>query len=473
NPEAVGRLVLNHLIARTAEHGSVLLVLDNVDTPSLLSDPQLGTLPAHPRLHVAATTRLGEADFAGSSRLAPIRIEGLSRSESVSLLRSWREFATPDDEAAAHELAELLDGFTLAVEQAAVHLATRPDLRVRTYLDHLKARGLTRTDALTGKDERARMEHQESSLSLVLESALASLEKTVPGALTVLGLAAAMPPEAIAWPWLESIVRAHYPELAEPTDDDLEGAWPRIRRTLHSRGLIGDGRYPGITGRMHRLIAAHLAPAHTPAGNPAALVDEHAISRAEQLSKDRTIVPELWEVDALLDALPRPLAANPDNLERFADFFAFVAQAHVTDSRASGMLGELLRRLAGTHSRLEALAQTVLALMLEHQDPTLYQESLQISRTLATTQPGNLQVLWGLGVAAARIALLTTDSGEASALWLEAATSFRAALAIQPDHPQLARMSHRSALDYAETNPPDRDEWVAYAAALAERFGFE
>ena len=97
NPEAVGRLVLKHLIARTAEHGSVLLVLDNVDTPRLLSDPQLGRLPAHSRLHVAATTRLGEADFAGSSRLAPIRIEGLSHSESVSLLRSWREFATPDE----------------------------------------------------------------------------------------------------------------------------------------------------------------------------------------------------------------------------------------------------------------------------------------------------------------------------------------------------------------------------------------
>ena len=33
-------------------------------------------------------------------------------------------------------------------------------------------------------------------------------------------------------------------------------------------------------------------------------------------------------------------------------------------------------------------------------------------------------------------------------------------------------MSYQAALDYAYCDPDDRDEWLAYAAELAERFRF-
>ena len=33
-------------------------------------------------------------------------------------------------------------------------------------------------------------------------------------------------------------------------------------------------------------------------------------------------------------------------------------------------------------------------------------------------------------------------------------------------------MSYYVALYYADCHPDDRDEWLAYAAELAERFGF-
>ena len=115
--------------------------------------------------------------------------------------------------------------------------------------------------------------------------------------------------------------------------------------------------------------------------------------------------------------------------------------------------------------------------MLENSDPgqalKLYRESLGIRRERAARLPGNLQALWDLGVATARLAqLLPTKDPERIPLWREAAISFRDALAIQPENKELARMSYYAALYYADCDPDDRDEWLAYAAELAERFGF-
>ena len=115
--------------------------------------------------------------------------------------------------------------------------------------------------------------------------------------------------------------------------------------------------------------------------------------------------------------------------------------------------------------------------MLRNSDPgqalELYEESLGIRRELSSQLPGNLQALWDLGVSAARLAqLLPTKHPERVPLWREAASSLRDALAIQPEHRELARMSCLVALYYADCDPDDRDEWLAYAAELAERFGF-
>ncbi len=103
----------------------------------------------------------------------------------------------------------------------------------------------------------------------------------------------------------------------------------------------------------------------------------------------------------------------------------------------------------------------------------LYRESLGVRRELAAQLPGNLQALSDLGVAAARLAqLLSTEVPERVSLWREVAISFRGALAMQPEHRELGRVSYYAARRYADCDPDDRDEWLAYAAELAERFGF-
>ena len=144
-----------------------------------------------------------------------------------------------------------------------------------------------------------------------------------------------------------------------------------------------------------------------------------------------------------------------------------------------GIGRDLAERLSGDFQARRDLTVALInvAGMLKHSDPgqalKLYEESLRISRELAAQLPGNLQALSDRGVSAARLAqLLPTEDPERIPLWREAAISFRDALAIQPEHRELGRLSYQAALDYADCDPDDRDEWLAYAAELAERFGF-
>ncbi|WP_314814968.1 TIR domain-containing protein [Arachnia propionica] len=671
NPELTGRHVLMELRRRATIGGHVLLILDNVSEPALLTDPQVGVLPQDSGVHVAVTTRLGTEDFAGSSRLEQIHLQGLSIRESVSLLQVFQpsssgghraDFRSEDDRAAAEELAELLDGFTLAVEQAGVYLSTHPEVTVRDYLDHLRSQSLTASDAMLDDDSKTRIEHREKLLSVILDQSLTDLEHTLPGSLRVLRLAAAMPPETIPWPWLEELTKRTNPEVCESTPQFLKGRWTRIRRTLEGRDLITEGRHPGATGRMHRLIADHLKTHNPPETD---LVDEFITHRARKLGDDFTQAPELWEIDTLADALPDILTRKPELLKQVPDFIRFIALNYVTDTRITAMLYDLAEKLSGTSTQTGFLAHSLLgdtlrntdpiqaresyqkslaitrhlaeiwpedlqarrdltvalnnvagmlkysdpgqalglyresldigrdlaaqlsgdfrvrrdltvsldnvagmlkasdpgqalrlyresldirrdlaaqlsgdfqarrdltvalnnvagmlkysdpgqalrlyresldirrdlaaqlsgdfqarrdltvalnnvAGMLKYSDPGqalgLYRESLDIGRELVTQLPGNLQVLWDLAVSAARLAqLLSTEDPERVSLWREAAISFRDALAIQPEHRELGRLSYQAALDYADCDPDDRDEWLAYAAELAERFGF-
>ena len=623
NPELTGRHVLEEL-RRRAAGGHVLLILDNVSESELLTDPQVGVLPQDSGVHVAVTTRLGTEDFAGSSRLEQIHLQGLSIRESVSLLQAFQpsssgghraDFRSEDDRAAAEELAELLDGFTLAVEQAGVYLSTHPEVTVRDYLNHLLSQNLTASDTMLDDGSKARIEHREKLLSVILDQSLTDLEHTLPGSLQVLRLAAAMPPDTIPWPWLEELTRGTNPEVFEPTPQFLKGRWTRIRRTLEGRDLITEGRHPGTTGRMHRLVVDHLRKQNPQETD---LVDEFIVHRAQKLGTDFTQAPELWEIDTLTDALPDILTRKPELLKKVPDFIRHIALRYATDTRITAMLQNLTTNLLDSSTRTGFLSHSLLGDALKNTDPAqareiyqrslviarhlveiwpedfrarwdlavaldnvagmlkysdpgralklyreslgisrelaaelsgdirarrdltvaldnvagmlkysdpgralklyreslgisrelaaellgdfqarrdlsvslinvadmlkysdpgraleLYEESLGIRRELAAQLPGNLQALWDLGDAAARLAqLLPTEDPERIPLWREAAVSLRDALAIQPENKELARMSYYAALYYADCDPDDRDEWLAYAAELAERFGF-
>ena len=400
NPELAGRSVLKELRRRTTS-GHVLLILDNVSESALLTDPQLGVLPKDNSLHVAVTTRLGSEDFAGSTRLKQIHLQGLSIEESVSLLRAFQpdrdgdnspDFRNEDDLAAARELAELLDGFTLAVEQAGVYLSTHPESTVRDYLTYLRSQNLTASDAMLEDREKTQIKHREKLLSVILDQSLTDLEQTLPSSLPVLRLAAAMPPDTIPWPWLKKLTQETIPEVFKPTPQHLKGRWLQIRRTLESRDLITEGKHTGLTGRMHRLIADHLRKQGT---LETSLVDDFVIRRACELSKYSNKAPELWEVDTIMDTLPQTLTRNPKFLEQISDFIRKIALTYLTDTRTAVMLQDLTKQLTGTNTRASFLAHMLLGASLRNTKPkeaiANYEKSLTAIRSITEAQPDDSQ----------------------------------------------------------------------------------
>ena len=449
NPELTGRHVLMEL-RRQAADSHVLLILDNVSEPALLTDPQLGALPEDNSLHVAVTTRLGSEDFAGSTRLKQIHLQGLSIKESVSLLRAFQpdrdgdnspDFRDEDDLAAARELAELLDGFTLAVEQAGVYLSTHPEDTVRDYLNHLRSQNLTASDTMLDDDSKTRIEHREKLLSVILDQSLTDLEHTLPGSCQVLRLAAAMPPDTIPWPWLEELTKRTNPEVFEPTPQFLKGRWTRIRRTLEGRDLITEGRHPGTTGRMHRLIADHLKT-HNPQETD--LVDELIIQKLDELGADSTKAPRLWEIDSLVDAMPHILQRSPELLNLVPDFTR-IALKYLTDTRIAIMLQNLINQLSNANTRVGLLAHSLLGDSFRDIEPTKafkhYQESLFICRNLFETQPEDLQAQRDFTISLNKVAdiLKYNDPGQALRHYRESLTICRHLLETQPEDLQAQR----------------------------------
>ena len=450
NPELTGRHVLMELRRRATIGGHVLLILDNVSEPALLTDPQVGVLPQDSDMHVAVTTRLGTEDFAGSSRLKQIHLQGLSIRESVSLLQAFQPsssgghraaFRSEDDRAAAEELAELLDGFTLAVEQAGVYLSTHPEDTVRDYLNHLRSQNLTASDTMLDDDSKTRIEHREKLLSVILDQSLTDLEHTLPGSLQVLRLAAVMPPESIPWPWLEELTKRTNPEVFEPTPQFLKGRWTRIRRTLGGRDLITEGRHPGATGRMHRLIADHLKTHNPPETD---LVDELIIQKLDELGADSTKAPRLWEIDSLVDAMPHILQRSPELLNLVPDFTR-IALKYLTDTRIAIMLQNLINQLSNANTRVGFLAQSLLGDSFRDIEPTKafkhYQESLFICRNLFETQPEDLQAQRDFTISLNKVAdiLKYSDPGQALRHYRESLTICRHLLETQPEDLQAQR----------------------------------
>ena len=451
NPELTGRHVLEELRRRATIGGHVLLILDNVSEPALLTDPQVGVLPQDSDMHVAVTTRLGTEDFAGSSRLKQIHIQGLSIRESVSLLQAFQpsssgehraDFRSEDDRAAAEELAELLDGFTLAVEQAGVYLSTHPEDTVRDYLNHLRSQNLTASDTMLDDDSKTRIEHREKLLSVILEQSLTDLEHTLPGSLQVLRLAAAMPPDTIPWPWLEELTKRTNPEVFEPTPQFLKGRWTRIRRTLEGRDLITEGRHPGTTGRMHRLVVDHIKTHNPPETD---LVDEFITHRARKLGTDFTQAPELWEIDSITDALPDILTRKPELLGAFLNFLHHVALSYLIDSRSIVMLEGLIERLSDADTATNFVAHALLGDFLQSTDPKKalgkYQKALIITRHLVEAQPRDPRILRDLAVSLNKVAgmLKYSNLGQALKLCRESLAIRRVLIDVFPDDFQLRR----------------------------------
>ena len=199
---------------------AALLILDNVSEPALISPAQLAAVPRADWLRIIATTRLGPDRLRASQKdLAFVAVDHLEEDIALALIRDHQpnqHFASPAEEEAARQIVRELGGFTLAVEQIAVHLGLHPEITPSAFLATLRARGLPSADALGARpDVQAMMRHQTNQLAVILDATLSRLE---PHDVTALRFASLLPPDTVPWPWLKALVASRHEGLPDAPD---------------------------------------------------------------------------------------------------------------------------------------------------------------------------------------------------------------------------------------------------------------
>ena len=386
----LGELVLAALCRRTEaarqideRTGACFLLLDNVSESTLLSEAQLAVLPDEPWFHVVATTRLGVGDIgAVGSRgsVALIEVDQLSTEDAVELLREhqpardparlYPDFSGPEEADAARRLVELLGGYTLGVEQAAVYLGSF-EIEPSQLLDALHDQGLAALDTAAEVDKVAgAIRHKEKLATTIVDQTLQQLPQR---ACAALAFASLLPPDTIMWQWLHELtepvaVPAGLPGLS---DDD----WAATRRLVEGRRLLTPADDPRLFARLHRVLHAHLR------------------TRLADAETERRLDDHLRQVSQSLQD-----AAAPD-----------IPLLAATAATLTIRLAEGRHDVAGCALRLmDRVQQRVGSVTVG----PLVAATLQAFRHLADADPGNPDYQYGLVMSLVKVGEVREDGGD-------------------------------------------------------------
>ncbi|MDT5397196.1 MAG: hypothetical protein QOK33_427, partial [Mycobacterium sp.] len=247
---------------------SCLLLLDNVSEPTLLAESQLAVLPDQSWFHLVVTTRLGLDDVGAAgtrASVAMIEVGRLEDDDALVLIRDHQpardparlhpDFSSEAEEDAARQVVDLLDGYALAIEQAAVYLGT-PGKEPTQLLDVLRENGTALLDEFGSAPEGVQaIRHKERLAAVIVDQTLQRLPARARDASS---LASLLPPDTVPWEWLE--VLTDPPD--KPVSPRLPGlssgdGWAATQRVLEGRRLLTPADDPRFA-RLHRVLGAHL-----------------------------------------------------------------------------------------------------------------------------------------------------------------------------------------------------------------------
>jgi hypothetical protein len=298
-------LAFERLLRELNQRERCLLLLDNVSDPSILEPEYLDRLPRDGRVDLIATTRLAPRNIPGSAQAQTfIAVDELPEEDALALLRSHQptgRFPNQDEDDNAREIVRLLEGFTLAVETAAIYLGRcAGEVTCEQFLSDLQERLLEKSEEAAG-DATVAVRHRER----LLEKTLAFTLETLPAeALHLLNLAALLPADSIALPWLQSVGAEQFaafndgPEV--PNSAFQQSAELLLGLRLFQTAGVTDADGQLLVARMHRLVQEILARAD---GFPRApLLDrlvEHAKARCDFLEEQWLNWANRWEIEPL------------------------------------------------------------------------------------------------------------------------------------------------------------------------------
>ena len=247
-------LLAERVLAALRQRDRSLLLLDNVTHPELLGPSVLMRLPAQAQVHLLASTRLGPAQLVGSPQdHAFVAVDELPAADALALVRAHQpgnQFTGPEEEVAARELVDLLGGFTLAIETAAIHLGREQAIgAIGRYVGLLRTELLAMSESAAA-DPAVGVRHKEKLLEATLKMTLDTLS---PAQQHLLALASLLPADQVVLPWLRSLASERFHEVNPFMGTEHNAAWSRMLAPLMELRLFQPGNDDRIV-RMHRLV---------------------------------------------------------------------------------------------------------------------------------------------------------------------------------------------------------------------------
>lgn len=288
------------ILAELRRRDRSLLLLDNVTHPELLGPDVLMRLPPQGHVHVVATTRLGPAQLGGSPHDHTfVAVDELPVDDALALIRAHQpdgRFDNADEDAAARELVKLLAGFTLAVETAAIYLGRHAaPMAIASYTQRLRRALLAESEA-SAVDPAVAVRHKEKLLERTLAITFETLSDEQ---LHFLTLAALLPADQVALPWLRAVASERFTLLKPDTRVDADTAWQQLADSILSLRLVQPSADLPIV-RMHRLVQEILK---SRAGASATALEQaliaHIIWRAKLVSDGWAQHEYRWEIAPL------------------------------------------------------------------------------------------------------------------------------------------------------------------------------
>lgn len=245
------------VLSELNRRGRCLLILDNVTDSNLFQPAHLDRLPRDGSLDVMTTTRLAPGEIPGSARdQAFVTVDRLPDDDATALMRSHQpgsRFPDAASEEQARAIVVLLEGFTLAVETAAIFLGRQTTAdRFARFAARLRADLLRISDEAAGEKTVA-VRHGQA----LLEATLApTLEMLSPEEREVLLVASLLPADRVALPWVNQIVSPRFPRLLDRPL--LRREWAQLLQSLFGQRIFlpasaDETGFP-LLARMHRLV---------------------------------------------------------------------------------------------------------------------------------------------------------------------------------------------------------------------------
>ena len=428
--------------AYSSQPNRLLLLLDNVDQPKFLSPDEVRRLPPVDWLRIIATTRLEEYELFGSEKdrvfVTSAELLDLDALALIELYQADGRLRDEQDRAAALSLVQLLSGFTLAVECAAVFLSQSAS-EFASSCNQLRNECLTTTAEGIDEDFDEASSYSTKCLRAILRPTLKQLDDTERAAMIFASL---LPSEHVALPWLRALVAQVFPELGEGQPFDSSSRWISVLQRLFNLRLL-QRTAERCEVRMHRLVQEVIKQeviGETMAAREEALLG-YVKQRAAFLWEGWVRHEHRWEIAPLI-ALARQLLERNDsqgaylanqvfsalrNLGSFAEAEQLLRQALSLDERTFGL----------DHPNVATSANNLAALLHDSNRLTeaemLYRRALAIDEKRFGADDGKVATCLN------NLAALLYDTNrlkEAEVLYRRALTVDERSLG--PNHPKLA-----------------------------------